>query len=289
MIHVERFAPSPTGPLHLGHAFSAMTAFDAASAAGGQFLLRIEDIDQSRSRTKWEAQIFDDLHWLGLEWPEPVLRQSTRLPGYQQSIAHLWARGLLYPCTCARKDIRAAANAPQDGEPVFGPDGIVYPGTCRHKPRDAANAIPDQAALRLDLKLALDILAGTSLTYTEIGQGAPKRIDPPDDLLTTVGDVVLRRPEMGTAYHLSVVMDDAEQSVTHVTRGQDLAEATIIHVILQKLLDLPTPIYRHHRLIRDENGQRLAKRHDARAISKFRAEGASPADIRRLVGLRAAS
>ncbi|MDV7142448.1 tRNA glutamyl-Q(34) synthetase GluQRS [Tropicimonas sp. TH_r6] len=280
-----RFAPSPTGPLHLGHAYSALLASDMARKAGGTFLLRIEDIDRSRARPEWEAQIFDDLHWLGLDWPEPVLRQSDRLPAYRAALETLWARGLLYPCTCRRRDILEAASAPQEGtEPPVGPDGIVYPGSCRGKARPTA--MPDEP-LRLDMHKALretDVVS-----FREDGAGPDGetglQVIHRDQMIDGIGDIVLVRRDMGTSYHLAVVLDDAAQDITHVIRGQDLFEATAIHVLLQMLLGLPTPRYHHHRLIRDEAGKRLAKRDDARAISKYRAEGDTPADIRARVGL----
>jgi glutamyl-Q tRNA(Asp) synthetase len=278
MAHLERFAPSPTGPLHLGHAFSALTAWDRAQANNGSFLLRIEDIDLSRARPAWEAQIFEDLAWLGIRWPKPVLRQSTRLSAYRNALENLWQRGLLYPCTCSRRDIAEATQAPQEGTPLLGPDGVIYPGTCRSKP---AGEMP-QTALRLNLRAAMQ---GAPFHFEETGLNAGLVKFTANEAVNTIGDIVLARRDMGTSYHLSVVLDDAFQGVTHVTRGQDLFEATKIHVILQKLLGLPTPTYHHHRLIRDENGKRLAKRDDARAIAKYRAEGATPEDIRHMVGL----
>ena len=284
MSFTTRFAPSPTGPLHLGHAFSAMLAHDMARAAGGQFLLRIEDIDQSRARPHWEDQIHDDLHWLGLDWPEPVMRQSDRLPAYHAALQGLWDRGLLYPCSCNRRDILSALSAPQEGAaPVIGPDGPVYPGTCRHLP-DAGTPMPDQA-LRLNMARAVAEIGPGPLRFDETGQH-PQQVEiTRETLIGTVGDIVLARRDMGTSYHLSVVLDDAAQAITTVVRGQDLFEATQIHVLLQRLLDLPTPTYHHHRLIRDDEGKRLAKRDDARAIAKYRAEGATPQDIRAMVGL----
>lgn len=258
---ITRFAPSPTGPLHLGHAYSAMLAHDMAMAAGGTFLLRIEDIDRTRARPAWEAQIYDDLRWLGLTWPTPVMRQSDRQAAYDAALDRLWGRGLLYPCACSRKDIETAASAPQEGAPM-GPDGVIYPGTCRG--HDRAGDRPSDVPLRLDVIRA----DPSALAFAQ-----------------DIGDVVLCRRDMGTSYHLSVVVDDAAQGVTHVVRGADLTDATPIHALLQKLLDLPTPIYHHHRLIRDNDGKRLAKRDDARAISTYRADGATPNDIRRLVGL----
>ena len=265
-----RFAPSPTGPLHLGHAFSALTA-----AARGAFLLRIEDIDRQRSKPAWEAQILDDLRWLGLDWPEPVLRQSDRLPAYRAALQQLWDAGLLYPCSCNRRDILDAASAPQEGAPLIGPDGVVYPGTCRHKPR--TGPLPD-GALRLDVGLALERVALPD--WRETGLAEARR----PDFAVEIGDVVLARRDFGTSYHLSVVVDDAHQGITEVTRGLDLAEATPIHLLLQALLGLPSPAYHHHRLIRDDTGRRLAKRDDARAIRRYREDGMSAAEVRALVG-----
>ncbi|WP_170324873.1 tRNA glutamyl-Q(34) synthetase GluQRS [Ruegeria arenilitoris] len=297
MIFKTRFAPSPTGPLHLGHAYSAMLAHDFAAVENGQFLLRIEDIDRSRSRSHWEDQIYDDLGWLGLRWPEPVMRQSDRLATYDKALDDLWARGLLYPCTCNRKDIAAAASAPQEGAPLHGPDGIIYPGTCRAKwqPSSTIGPRPKDVPLRLDMAAAGRLLLNATQADTTIGSFQEDGAGPDgetgaitfslDDLTKTIGDVVLSRRDMGTSYHLSVVLDDAAQGITHVIRGQDLFEATRIHVVLQGLLGLPTPCYLHHRLIRDEVGKRLAKRDDARAISKYRAEGVSTAEIRAMVGL----
>lgn len=278
-----RFAPSPTGPLHLGHAYSAMLAHDMARAAGGEFLLRIEDIDQSRARPEWEAQIYDDLAWLGLRWQEPVMRQSTRMDAYAQALQKLEAMGLLYRCICRRRDIEAAAEAPQEGaSPPVGPDGPVYPGTCR-----LAGHTQADAALRLDMEEALYYLGGAPRSgFRETGPGIAGTYAATDaELINAVGDIVLARRGMGTSYHLSVVVDDADQGITHVIRGRDLFEATKIHVVLQHLLRLPTPVYHHHKLIRDAQGKRLAKRDDARAIARFRAEGATPGDIRAMVGL----
>ncbi len=274
---ITRFAPSPTGPLHLGHAYSAILAHDMAMAASGTFLLRIEDIDQSRARPAWETQIYDDLSWLGLSWPTPVRRQSDHLPTYAAALDQLWNAGLLFPCHCTRKDVQTAASAPQERAPM-GPDGIIYPGTCRHLPKPRTR--PTDCALRLNM-------AQVARQISYIEQGKIQTIAA-SFLTTAIGDVVLARKDMGTSYHLSVVIDDAAQNISHVVRGRDLAEATPIHIILQKILNLPTPAYHHHRLIRDETGKRLAKRDDARAIAKYRSEGTTPNDIRQMVGLPAA-
>ncbi|MEM9343794.1 MAG: tRNA glutamyl-Q(34) synthetase GluQRS [Pseudomonadota bacterium] len=280
-----RFAPSPTGPLHLGHAFSALLAHDMARSEGGEFLLRVEDIDQSRARPEWEALIYEDLHWLGLSWEEPVMHQSERLDTYTAALDDLTSRELIFPCTCTRRDIAEALSAPQEGAtPPLGPDGPVYPGTCRSKTEPSANA-----ALRLNMERT----ASETLHFTETGSGPNGETGTitvnPETLIDQVGDIVLARREMGTSYHLSVVLDDAAQGITHVVRGQDLFAATTIHVVLQRLLGLPTPIYHHHRLIRDDTGKRLAKRDDARALRKYREDGLTPDDIRRLVRLPASS
>lgn len=277
-----RFAPSPTGPLHLGHAFAALTA--ARLADPGQFLLRIEDIDPTRCRREYERMIAEDLHWLGLDWPRPVMRQSERLPAYRAALARLDAMGLTYPCRCRRGDIRAALAAPQEGAaPPPGPDGPVYPGICRGRPMSEAG--PDDA-IRLDAGRALALLGASELCFRDenISPGILHRLAAAD-FVAGIGDVVLARRGMGTSYHLAVVIDDAAQGITLVTRGKDLFDATWIHVLLQRLLDLPTPRYHHHRLIRDAEGRRLAKRDDARALALYRAEGLDPAAIRQMVGL----
>lgn len=268
---VTRFAPSPTGPLHLGHAYAALVA----AGLGRRFLLRIEDIDIARCRPEWEAAILYDLQWLGLRWEEPVLRQSARAPAYEAAIAHLSDMGLTYHCACTRGDIRAALSAPQEGGAPTGPDGPVYPGTCRDKGLKTG-------AIRLDMARAMARLGRVSFRETGLRAGVHSF---GADLAQTVGDIVLARRDIGTSYHLAVVVDDAAQGITLVTRGEDLFDATAIHVVLQGLLGLPSPDYHHHRLIRDDQGHRLAKRDDARALAKYRAEGARPQDIRRLVGL----
>ncbi len=265
MARVTRFAPSPTGPLHLGHAFAALTA----TARADRFLLQIEDIDQTRCRPAYEQAICDDLAWLGLTWETPTLRQSTRAPAYHAALDHLTAQGLTYHCTCTRADIRAALSAPQGtADPLHGDP--TYPGTCRHSGHPTG-------ALRLNIGQATATLP--DLTFIESGQ--VHRFNPRQ----LTDDVILSRADIGTAYHLAVVVDDAFQGITEVTRGDDLLTATPLQVLLQHLLGLPTPQYHHHRLIRDDQGKRLAKRDDARALSRYRAEGATPNDIRRLVGL----
>lgn len=279
MAFVTRFAPSPTGPLHLGHAYSAILAHDMARAESGVFLLRMEDTDLERSKPEWEALILQDLSWLGLTWDGPVHRQSDHIDAYNARLETLGPRGLLYPCSCTRSDIRAALAAPQEGAPHQ-----VYPGTCRHRPM--SDRKPGDA-LRLDLKKAFAALESDALSFIETGptHAGPHQIDIAASS-RAIGDVVLgRKGENIVAYFLASAFDDADQGITHVIRGEDLFDFTPIQVILLRLFGLPVPAYHHHRLIRDENGKRLAKRDDARAIAKFRDEGASPEDIRRMVGL----
>lgn len=269
---VTRFAPSPTGPLHLGHAYAALIA----AARGDRFLLRIEDIDRARCKPEFETAIEDDLHWLGLTWETPVMRQSDRLTAYEIAIAQLCNLGMTYHCTCTRGDIKAALSAPQEGAAVIGPDGPVYPGTCRDKGHQSG-------ALRLNMARAMDALG--KVGFHDSGTHAGEYIYTAAHMIENIGDIVLARRDIGTSYHIAVVVDDAAQGITEVTRGEDLFTATAIHVVLQRLLGLPTPAYHHHRLIRDDQGKRLAKRDDSRALAKYRAEGATPADIRRMVGL----
>lgn len=279
MAFVTRFAPSPTGPLHLGHAYSAILAHDMARAKGGQFLLRMEDTDLERCRSEYDALIQEDLAWLGLSWDGPIHRQAAHITSYNTRLEVLEGKGLLYPCSCTRSDIRAALAAPQEGVGFN-----VYPGTCRQ--RGLGSRRPGDA-LRLDLAAAFDFLAATDLCFVETGpaHSGQHRIDR-DQAVTQIGDVVLsRKGEDIVAYFLASAFDDADQGVTHVIRGEDLFDFTPVQVILQHLFGLPTPIYHHHRLIRDDQGKRLAKRDDARAIATYRAEGATPADIRRMVGL----
>lgn len=273
---VTRFAPSPTGPLHLGHAYSACLAHDLARAAGGQFLLRIEDTDRARCRPEWEAAILEDLAWLGLVWDGPVLRQSEHLGRYAAALEALAGRGLVYPCSCSRADIRAAGGAPQEGA-VFE----VYPGTCRG--RRMASRRPGDA-LRLDLAAALAALGPVGFDETGPGRAGRHAVGP--EAVAGIGDVVLwRRGEEGVAYFLASALDDAWQGVTLAVRGEDLFGVTPAQVVLLRLLDLPVPAYHHHRLIRDAAGRRLAKRDDARAIALYRAQGVGPAELRAMVGL----
>ena len=277
MAFVTRFAPSPTGPLHLGHAYSALLNYDATQRNGGNFLLRMENTDSDRCRPEYETQIIDDLTWLGIGWDGPIHRQSEHIASYNARTEPLAARGLLYPCSCTRSDIRAALAAPQEGV-----EHTVYPGTCRGRSMDSR--LPGDA-LRLNLGAALQILPPIGFSETGPAHTGAHGVDPAQ-AMREIGDVVLnRKGEDIVAYFLASAFDDADQGITHVIRGEDLFAFTPIQVILQNLLRLPTPIYHHHRLVRDDNGKRLSKRDDARAIAKYRAEGATPADIRRMVGL----
>ena len=273
---VTRFAPSPSGYLHLGHAYSALFAARAAAEAGGRFLLRIEDIDRGRARADFEAAIFEDLAWLGLTWEEPVLRQSERMESYRAALETLQRQGLVYPCFCSRKEI--AAEIARAGAAPHGPQTALYPGTCRRlseDEREARRAEGRSYALRLDLAAAIAAAEAATgpLTWTDRERG-PQTCD-----LRGEGDAVLARKDLGTSYHLSVVVDDAVQGVTLVTRGTDLFEASHLHRLLQALLGLPTPDYHHHRLLTDETGKRLAKRHDSLTLRNLRNTGHSAAEV----------
>ncbi|WP_207479865.1 tRNA glutamyl-Q(34) synthetase GluQRS [Arenibaculum pallidiluteum] len=272
-----RFAPSPTGLLHLGHAHSALFAWRCAHAAEGAFLLRIEDIDPARCRPEFDAALREDLAWLGLSWPEPVRRQSEHLGTYRGHLDRLVAEGLAYPCFCTRREI--ADEIARAGHAPHGPDGPLYPGLCRNLPaaeRAARIAAGDAHAWRLDVGRAM---ARTGpLTWHDRAEGTQQARP---DLL---GDAVLARKDVPTSYHLSVVADDALQEVTLVTRGRDLFHATHLHRLLQALLDLPVPEWHHHGLLVNERGERLAKRDGAAALRALREAGRSPAEVRALAG-----
>jgi len=275
MAIITRFAPSPTGPLHLGHAYSAILAHDMARAAGGAFLLRMEDTDLDRCLPEYEVGIVEDLTWLGLTWDGPIHHQSAKIAAYNARLEPLAMRGLIYPCSCTRSDIRAALAAPQEGVAHS-----VYPGTCRGR---SMHLRQPGDALRLDLAAAFQALpAGVTFAETSPAHAEMHRVDP-EIAMATIGDVVLSRKGEGiVAYFLASAFDDADQGINHIIRGEDLFDFTPIQVILQHLFGLPTPIYHHHRLIRDDQGKRLAKRDDARALAKYRAEGATPDDVRRM-------
>lgn len=277
---VTRFAPSPTGRLHLGHAFAALFAERAAREGGGRFLLRIEDIDLARCRSEFEAGILEDLAWLGLEWERPARRQSEHMADYESALARLEAKGLLYPCFCTRQDIQAevarAAGAPH------GPEGPLYPGTCRRlSPDERARRLARGLPYALRLEVAAAAREAGPLDWHDAARG-PQRAAPESH-----GDVVLARKEMRTSYHLAVTVDDHLQGVSLVTRGEDLIAATAVQRLLQALLGLDVPRYHHHPLLKDAAGRRLAKRDRAMTIAALREEGASPAAVRALAGFPA--
>ena len=285
---VFRFAPSPNGYLHLGHALAALTDFEMARQNGGRFLLRVEDIDATRCRPEFETAIYEDLAWLGIAWEEPVRRQSEHLEAYRTAIEKLEAQGLLYPSFESRGEIaRLVAERDARGHWPRDPDGTpLYPGTAKHLRADeraARVAAGEPYALRLDMNAA--VARTGPLHWVEIGT------DPKEEHESLMaqpehwGDVVLARKDTPTSYHLSVVVDDALQGVTHVVRGQDLFQATSVHRLLQELLGMPAPMYHHHRLILDGDGRKLAKSNQSTALRELRAQGATPAAVRRMVGL----
>lgn len=270
---VTRFAPSPTGRLHKGHAYSALEAFRAAEAAGGRFLLRIEDIDTTRCRPEFSDGIFEDLSWLGLKWEAPVRHQSQHFADYQAALEKLQKMGVVYPCFCTRKDIQAEIKRSKSAP--HGPDGPIYPLICHGKsPQEQLQLIEDGKphAWRLDLAAALELIE-TPLSWQDEQKGIIEAT--PEEL----GDVVLARKDTPTSYHLSVVVDDALQGITHIIRGEDLFHATHIHIVLQQLLGLPTPIYRHHGLLLDEKGERFAKRNKSVTLEEIRQSGVSAEEL----------
>ena len=285
---ILRFAPSPNGYLHLGHAYSALLNYDLARDFGGRLLLRIEDIDRERCRPEFETAIHEDLRWLGIVWDEPVRRQSEHFADYSAAVAKLEAQGLLYPSFESRSEIAAlvAERDAQGGWPR-DPDGVpLYPGRARKMPaaeRERRRRAGEPFALRLAMDAAL-AQAG-ALTWREAGSGPQGQSGSVTATPQRWGDVVLARKELPTSYHLSVVIDDALAGVTDVVRGQDLFWATAVHRLLQSLLGLPEPAYHHHRLILDTEGRKLSKATQATSLRELRASGASAGDIRRMVGL----
>ena len=277
---VTRFAPSPTGRLHRGHAFSALTAFAAAGSAGGRLLLRLEDIDTARCRPEFAEAILDDLAWLGLAWETPVLRQSTRAAAYADALDALRARGLLYRCFRTRREVMAdIARAPHEAATP------VSPGPIPAAEEAVRLARGDPWAWRLSLDAARKDLGGfDGLTFVEEDAGPDGEQGPIAARPETAGDVVLARKDLGVSYHLAAVVDDAWQGVTHVIRGRDLFEAAHIQRLLQALLRLPTPTYRHHRLILRPDGRRFAKRDTAETLRDLRARGVTPAALRAELG-----
>src|SRR5581483_9956634 len=285
---VFRFAPSPNGYLHLGHAFSALLNHDLARRAGGRLLLRIEDIDAARCRPEYEDAIYEDLGWLGMTWEAPVRRQSDHLADYHRALEKLSAQGLVYPSFESRAEIvKLVAAREADGPWPRDPDGApLYPGTAKQLSADERRRLIDRGApyaLRLDMSAAL-VRAGT-LGWTELGEGPDGQTGIVAANPQAWGDVILARKETPTSYHLSVVVDDALQGITELVRGQDLFHATSVHRLLQQLLGLSEPAYRHHRLIRDEAGHKLAKSTGSTGLRELRAAGMTPAGIRRLLEL----
>jgi glutamyl-Q tRNA(Asp) synthetase len=285
---VFRFAPSPNGYLHLGHAFSALLNFDLARASGGRLLLRIEDIDPTRCRPEYEEAIYQDLAWLGISWEAPVRRQSEHLGAYRKALDKLAAQGLIYPGFESRADIaKLVRQREAQGPWPRDPDGApLYPGEAKLLSEDAGAGLVETGlpyALRLDMSAS--IARAGELSWTECGEGPNGETGRLVAAPQVWGDVVLARKETPTSYHLSVVVDDALQGVTDVVRGADLFHATSVHRLLQQLLGLPEPVYRHHRLICDEAGHKLAKSTRSTALRELRAQGATAADIRRLIGL----
>lgn len=278
MSFVTRFAPSPTGYLHLGHALSALTAVDAARAAQGRFLLRIEDIDQGRARAEYEAAIFEDLAWLGIAWEHPVRRQCEQIEEYAAVLQALIERDLVYKCFRTRREVaEAIASAPH------GPTEEAFRGEALAAEEEQARLAAGEAyAWRLSLRKARAALGPAYFALTFEDETGIVRARPESH-----GDVVLARKDMPTSYHLASVWDDALQGVTQIIRGEDLREAAHLHVLLQRLLDLPQPRYRHHRLVLGEDGKRLAKRDQAQTLRALRENGKSPADIRTILGLPA--
>ncbi|MDX2287540.1 MAG: tRNA glutamyl-Q(34) synthetase GluQRS [Hyphomicrobiaceae bacterium] len=286
---ILRFAPSPNGYLHLGHALSALMGYETARSQGGRFLVRIEDIDLARTREACVSAILEDLAWLGLTWSEPVLRQSSRFAAYREAAGQLADMGVLYPCFATRAEIAAAAS--RSSLHAKDPDGTpLYPGLYRGRnPTEMARrrAAGEAAAMRLDMARALHLaaakLGGKPLGFTERApDGSIRRVVARPERW---GDAIIQRKDTPTSYHLSVVVDDAFQGVTLVTRGTDLLAATDIHRLLQVLLDLPEPTYAHHRLLLDTHGRKLSKSDGAKSLATLRSEGWTPADIRRSVGL----
>jgi glutamyl-Q tRNA(Asp) synthetase len=275
---VTRFAPSPTGYLHLGHAYAAIFAEAQARQADGRFILRIEDIDDGRSKVEFEEAIFEDLEWLGLLWENPVRRQSEHLASYADALNQLKNLGLIYPCFCTRGEIKAEIE--RAGGAPHGLEGPIYPGTCRslgaEERGDRING-GEAHALRLDLAKAIDITGELSWQDQKLGKQIAK--------LDEFGDLVLARKDVPTSYHLSVTVDDALQGITLVTRGEDLADATGIHRLLQTLLQYNLPTYLHHPILTDDEGKRFAKRDQSVTLRSLRSAGKTPLDVRSMIGL----
>jgi len=288
MPSVFRFAPSPNGPLHLGHAYSALLNFDLARESGGRFLLRIEDIDQTRCRPEFEAAIYGDLAWLGLEWEVPVRRQSEHFDDYRRAVENLSEQGLVYPSFESRAEIaKLVAEQERQGAWPRDPDGApLYPGSAGQlSAAQRARLIDSGAPYALRLDMAAAIARAGDLSWHEFGKGPNGETGRIAASPQAWGDVVLARKQTPTSYHLSVVIDDALQGASEVVRGEDLFHATSVHRLLQYLLGLAEPAYRHHRLIRDEAGHKLSKSTGATGLRALRASGMSAAELRRRIGL----
>ena len=275
---VTRFAPSPTGYLHLGHAYAAIFAETQARQADGRFILRIEDIDEIRCKAEFEEAIFEDLQWLGLHWENPVRRQSEHLARYAEAIEKLKKLGLVYPCFCTRREIKAEIE--RAGGAPHGLEGPIYPGTCQHlsdKERNDRANDGEVHALRLNMARAIEITEVLSWQDRKLGK-QPVKLD-------KFGDIILARKEIPSSYHLSVTIDDALQGITLITRGEDLADATGIHRLLQSVLGYDVPAYLHHPILTDSEGKRFAKRDQSVTIRSLRTSGKTPDDIRSMIGL----
>jgi len=284
---IFRFAPSPNGYLHLGHAFSALLNFDLARQTGGRLLLRIEDIDLTRCKPEFEAAIYEDLAWLGIAWEQPVRRQSEHLADYREALEKLSAQGLLYPSFETRAEIaKLVAQREASGRWPRDPDDApLYPGTAKLLSSDQrARLLESDAPYALRLDMAAACARAGNLGWREHGEGPDGEVGAVAARPEAWGDVILARKETPTSYHLSVVVDDALQGATEVVRGQDLFWSTSVHRLLQQLLGLPQPAYRHHRLVLDAAGRKLSKSSDATGLRELRARSATPADVRRLVG-----
>lgn len=275
---ITRFAPSPTGHLHRGHAWSALTAYENARQKGGKFLLRVEDIDFNRCKRAHTRQILEDLAWLGIEWEEPVRVQSEHIDQYSRAATELLERGLLYPCFCTRRDIQREIEAA--GQAPHGREGPLYPGTCKRLPseeRARRIELGEPYALRLDLDKAMAEI-DSPLTWNDTLHG------PQEACPEILGDIVLVRKDIGTSYHLAAVFDDGLQQVTDIIRGVDLFDSTHIHCVLQRLFGLPIPTYHHHRLLTDENGNRLAKRDRSITLKSLRDAGITAKQLKKELG-----
>jgi len=271
---IERTAPSPTGDIHLGHVYSALTAYRNAKANNGVFKLRIEDIDITRCKIEYENAIIKNLTWLGLKWDEKIMRQRTRYKSYNLAIDKLMKEDLLYPCSCSRTDVKKALSAPH----IEDTSSLVYPGTCKKvKPNKGVKA------LRLNIDKAIKKLGNDKLYFYEtgitVGNSHEKRSISNETLKKKFGDLVVARKDIGTSYNLSVIIDDSAQEVTHVTRGIDLLDVTPIQVLLQRILGLQTPTYHHHKLICDDDGKKLSKRSSSQSISNLIREGFSSSEV----------